>query len=216
MTPETSRSLAAFIAVGALLAGAAQHFLGGPARAARAAAHSLAEDARSSLAAVSAGVVHSDPDAERLRLTSLSERATALGRAAREPEALLSGIHRIAGAHRLRVDSVRPGQARTRAPLTQVVPTPADPTAAMQPTTPAEPDTSITCEITLRGDYAGIVRFLDGLSELGWHRIVALRIAPTGNADGEPTEARIEIELFDFEPPAPPTSTPPNFTSQAP
>lgn len=196
MNRDQTRDLAAFILVGALVAGAAQHFIGSPAARALAVASAEASDARASLAAFQSSPVIADPVNERTQLQRLCALAVAHGRPARDAEALLSGIHRIAAECDISIDAVRPtGTSAVSRPS----PTPqAAGTTTADAAKPAAPDTVLNCDISLRGEYDGVIRFLLRLNELGWHKVRSLRIAPTG-ADAYPTtEARLELSLFDF------------------
>lgn len=197
MTRDQTRGVIAFIAIGSLISGAAQYFLGSPSQQSLQVIQEQLIEARSSLAASPVGFASPDPDEELKRFEVVSRRARELGLAARDAETLLSGVHRIAEASGVHVETIRPAES-TKA-------TTGEPTHATAQEK-LSPDASLVCEIAMRGDFKGIIRFIDRLNELGWHRVNRVRIVPTGSDGPHTTEARIELVLFDFVPPNPETA----------
>lgn len=197
MSQPLNKNLAGFIAIGALVAGAGQYFIGSPAAAARAQAQAQATQARASIATMPQSVHTLDPDTEMQALRAALDEARTLGRSARDAEALLSRLHRIADDSGVRLESIRPSapvqlKRADRAPLP-----PADPSL---PPAPPEPiDWSLACELAIRGDYTGIVEFIGHLNDLGWHRVAHIRISPTGALPPDALEASIGLRLFEFE-----------------
>jgi hypothetical protein len=152
----------------------------------------LAENSDSAAARISLDQLKSIQDATLARARLIDDRS----RLARNDSELFQAVSDLAQAHSVRVNQLSPVTLNTTGRL--VTPTPAAPP---DPKAPAPPkDTSAAYQIDATGTYPMLTSFIAALGrELGFTRVVSVRLNPMGEPQADQLRAEIRTEHFAFD-----------------